>query len=165
MDLTCRYRTSSGREASSIWSGRRGSAALTTHTCVTWSSTSCWVAPSIFCGTERTTPSTSMTDSFVILQVHPEINNLLPCWFPNIIHYPAVNLTNALLIDSDTAKRHCTVDCCWRSKKKHCFPLALLVCSLPLVQIFDSMRDNPMSSTLMIDRSSFSWLWFITALP
>lgn len=80
-------------------------------------------------------------------------------------YYPATNFTNALLVDSETARRHCTVDCCWRSKKKHCFPFALLVCSLPLDQIFLSMTDVPRSPTFKKDRSNFSWLWFITAFP
>uniref|UniRef100_A0A6B0UKX6 Putative secreted protein n=1 Tax=Ixodes ricinus TaxID=34613 RepID=A0A6B0UKX6_IXORI len=81
----------SGLAASSTWSGRRGSAALTTNNCSMCSSTSCCVQPSTFCGEDRTMPYTSSKDSFVT---------------------KAQNLTIALLTFSDTATRHCTVYCC-----------------------------------------------------
>ena len=56
------------RDASSIWSGKTGSDWDTTQICLTWSSTSFWVHPSIFSGLFLTWACTSTILSLGMLK-------------------------------------------------------------------------------------------------
>ena len=103
----------SGLAASMICRGSIGTAAETMKTWATWISRSLTTQPSTGVGTDLMTPWTSMTDSFVI---------------------PATNLSICLLMLSLTDMMPWIVIWLCLKTKKHCFPLALDVWSLPRIQ-------------------------------